>query len=976
MKKTILLVEDNAVTRKLVRFTLENKGYAVLEASTGKLALELLDRQRPDLVLQDLVLPDIDGFELAAQIRAHLETPRVPLLAFTGFVSRLDEARLSAVGFDDLLVKPMEPSRLVKVIQSYLPDSSPGVASFGAGRRIIVADDDAIQLKLAAYRLGLLGFEVVTAADGREALDHAAATSPAAIVSDIMMPRLDGFQLCMEARQDASLRTLPVILMTSSYVDDTDRDLARRAGADAFVLRTPDLREVIDALRSALEHPVTVGALPARAHPRGLHADHVQRVIRQLERQLALNTGMAQRCALLASELAILSGISNALSSGSNLDTALDEVLAAFFDAAGVSTGALFIFDGDRASARAFGLATRWERREFEGFFGELDELRSLLAPGAPLSLPLEEGRLERTHEALARVGARAALVLPVSHRQRCLGALLISSNGTPITSEDRVTFGVGVASQIAQGIALSRAFDEKAVAERKAVERAALRDAMMASMSDGVAVSDEVGNFLFWNSAADSIMRLGPTNGGPERWIQHYGLFGPDKTTPVPLDDVPLVRALRGESVDRQELFVRHAEAPEGVWLSVNARPLVVGTQRRGAVAVFRDVTAEKATAERLAVSDRMASVGTLAAGVAHEINNPLASIIANVHLAVQDVAHFEKSAGTSAELEQLRDELRDAAESADRIRNIVRDLRVFSRSEEDTTGPVDVHRVMESTLRMAWNEIRHRARLVRNYGKVWPVEASESRLGQVFLNIVVNAAQAIPEGYSESNEIRISTDTREDGHVVIEITDTGPGIPPEVLGRLFTPFFTTKPRGMGIGLGLSISHQIVTMFGGSIEVQSEVGKGTTFRVALPPARSEEATRAPAVARVEGARRRGKVLVVDDEPMIVKAVKRTLSAEHDVVTVESAEHALALLRAGERFDVIFCDLMMPQITGMELHAQLVRADQDLADKMIFLTGGAFTAAAKAFLAAVPNLRIDKPFDLLQLRALVNDRVR
>ncbi len=176
-------------------------------------------------------------------------------------------------------------------------------------------------------------------------------------------------------------------------------------------------------------------------------------------------------------------------------------------------------------------------------------------------------------------------------------------------------------------------------------------------------------------------------------------------------------------------------------------------------------------------------------------------------------------------------------AREAARRVRQIVRDLRIFSRSEVDATGPVDLTAVLESTLRMAWNEIRHRARLVKDFEAVPAVEGNESRLGQVFLNLIVNAAQAIPEGRAESNQIRVRLAQAQSGQVEVAITDTGPGIPPEVLQRLFTPFFTTKPPGVGTGLGLSICHKIITSIGGSIEVDTEVGRGTTFRVLLRPA-------------------------------------------------------------------------------------------------------------------------------------------
>jgi CheY-like chemotaxis protein len=254
--------------------------------------------------------------------------------------------------------------------------------------------------------------------------------------------------------------------------------------------------------------------------------------------------------------------------------------------------------------------------------------------------------------------------------------------------------------------------------------------------------------------------------------------------------------------------------------------------------------------------------------------------------------------------------------------------------------------------------------------------VQASEARLGQVFLNLVVNAAQAISEGSAEGNEICISTFMEPGGRVIIEIADTGPGMPREVLSRLFTPFFTTKPVGVGTGLGLSICQRIISSFGGSIEVTSEVGKGTTFRVALLPSSNAVSERVPEVTLDVPVGRRGRVLVIDDEPMIGKAIERTLFDEHEVVALASAGEALERIRDGERFDLILCDLMMPQMTGMDLHAGLARVSSEEAAKMIFLTGGAFTPGARNFLDTTPNQWIEKPFDIRKLRALINERIR
>jgi signal transduction histidine kinase len=383
--------------------------------------------------------------------------------------------------------------------------------------------------------------------------------------------------------------------------------------------------------------------------------------------------------------------------------------------------------------------------------------------------------------------------------------------------------------------------------------------------------------------------------------------------------------------------------------------------------VSIFRDMTERNEMHARLLLADRMASVGMLAAGVAHEINNPLAYITTNLDFAIQKLPRDTQSL-------EIGDALREAREGARRVQQIVRDLKTFSRGQDDRCEPVDVRRVIEASINMAWNEIRHRARLVKDYGPVPMVEATEGRLGQVFLNLLVNAAQAIPAGQADLHEIRVCTRTAPDGRAVIEIRDSGAGIAPEVRGRLFEPFFTTKPPGIGTGLGLTICQRIVTSFGGEITVESEVGRGSTFRVTLP-ASVERATAAPPPPESQRPVRRGRILVIDDEPLIAAVIRRAL-AEHEVLAVTDGRAALARMEAGERFDVILCDLMMPNLSGMEVYAELLRIARDQAERVIFVTGGAFSAQAQAFLERVPNIRVDKPFDSQALRTLVNNYLR
>jgi len=405
------------------------------------------------------------------------------------------------------------------------------------------------------------------------------------------------------------------------------------------------------------------------------------------------------------------------------------------------------------------------------------------------------------------------------------------------------------------------------------------------------------------------------------------------------------------------------------------------------------RDVTERKQMQVRLLQADRMVSVGTLAAGVAHEINNPLAYMLANLEHVTRrklpqiageldrlgDVEIGEGApqvASVRRLLAEVGEMLEIAREGADRVRTIVRDLKTFSRADEERRGPVDVHRVLDASINMAWNEIRHSAILHRDYGQVPPVDANESRLGQVFLNLLVNAAQAIPAGHATENEIRVRTSTDPSGDVRVEISDSGCGIAPEAVARIFDPFYTTKPEGVGTGLGLWICQGIVTGLGGAITVDSTIGRGTTFTLTLPP-QHEPSEEVEGAAELPPVTRRGRVLVVDDEPAIARALRLGLADEHDVAIAASGREALAVLLGtdGGPFDVILCDLMMPDLGGIELYEQLHAERPELADRVVFVTGGAFTPQAREFMDRAGVPRLEKPFEIDRVRALVRARV-
>jgi PAS domain S-box-containing protein len=499
-----------------------------------------------------------------------------------------------------------------------------------------------------------------------------------------------------------------------------------------------------------------------------------------------------------------------------------------------------------------------------------------------------------------------------------------------------------------------------------------ALLGLVLDGLAEAVLVADRECRILLANQSAREMLGIDLQETPLQAWISALSMRHADGT-PFETKELPILRAVQGERADDIEMVIRSAADGSERQLSATARPLV-GLDGRlwGGVAVLRDVSVQRRHEAQLIISDRMASVGSLAAGVTHEINNPLAAVLANVELAIVDARSLPANRTT----ERLIEELSDAQEAANRVREIVRDLKLFSRSEEERHGPVDAREVLESALRMAWNEIRHRARLVRSFEDVPPVYGNDARLGQVFLNLLVNAAQAIPDGRAQSNEIRVAL-RRVGERVLVEIADTGTGMSDEVLREVFTPFFTTKPLGVGTGVGLPVCQRIVSALGGQIAVESKLGVGSTFRVLLPTAQMVTSP-APPSQRPPSIRpsRRGRVLVVDDEPMVALAVRRTLETLHDVSIVNRAQDAIEMLRAGERFDVIFCDVMMPNVTGIDFYKEVGDLAPSELDKIVFLTGGAFASQARQFLETIPNMRVDKPFTPDELRRLVRARVQ
>lgn len=646
----------------------------------------------------------------------------------------------------------------------------------------------------------------------------------------------------------------------------------------------------------------------------------------------------------------------------SDLETSIPRILEADARALGVERVSFWSLAPDRSFIRCEKLfcLSRSESssggelraQDFPSYFRALLDNRVIVADDA-----LTDPRTCEFREPYFRQhGITSLLDVPVWQRGRLAGVLCHEHVGQRRAwREFEADFAVSMGGMISAGF--------EGHQRRHAETRYEL---LTAAMNDLVWDWDLRTDEIEWTDAVYNVLRF------PRGQVKASLAWWKENVHP---EDLPRIMqgldeyVKRGAGLWRAEYRFRRGD---GSWAIIEDRGVIErladGSPRR-MVGAMVDVSEQRRMQQRLSLADRMASVGTLAAGIAHEINNPLTYVAANLHSTLRMVEQ-------SAPHQRMREALEEAEQGVQRVQAIVRDLKTFSRPDEVELGPVDVRAVIESSLNIAHNALIHRARVRREHGDIPPVKGNAARLGQVLLNLLMNAVQALPEASAEEHEIAVrSTFAR--GKVVIEVRDTGVGIPPENLHRVFDPFFTTKAVGVGTGLGLGICHTIISEMGGSLILENNADRGVLARVELNPASPRTPPKGcPGLAgRASTPLRRGRVLVIDDLPNVGTSMKRLLEDEHDVDVFTDCRSALAAVERGERWDLVLCDLMMPQMSGMDFVRRLQQLAPELVSRVGIMTGGAFTPEARRFMAEWPHLRLEKPYRPEQLIALVRRMV-
>jgi PAS domain S-box-containing protein len=1084
----VLVVEDNPVTRQMIRATLVAAGYEVIEAADGRTAIAEVEREPPALVLQDLLLPDISGVQLSEKLRALPGAKRLPIIALTGFLQAEEEAQALAAGFTEYLVKPIEPVRLLEVVRAYVGDPRAGVqaaeavASGGSagGRRILVVDDDESQLALTRLHLTRLGYAVQTARDGVEALEMARAAPPEAILSDVLMPRLDGFKLCRAIRQDPGLRHIPVVLQSNHYAEDADREMARGVGANAYVIRTATMQTAAAALRDAL---ATTEPPPLDAAVNPDQSDYSDRIVRILERQAGQNTELLQRTTLQGAALAVLGSTADALARREPVEGLLEDLLYRCIDVAGVSVGVFYLSAAGAFTAHVAAGSGSDARVEAEACFGHPELLQRVLDGQTPQALPAAGAAIEpATADFLERLRQKRCLLVPVLFREEGLGVLLLASNSRDLAAPEWIGFGRVVSGQIGQAIMLSRAFEQLQASQQRL-------ETVIDSALDAVITMDASGRISGWNRRAETIfgwsvaeaigrslvetiipvslrdrhaegLRRFLSSGEGSilgRPIEITAMHRTGREFPVELtvtaarlNDTWLFtgfvrditerkraeEALR-ESAERHRALVDHTfdgfvisdrgvvleanrgfaqifgyaveevigksllmfVAPESreaiqqrlesgtegqfealgmrkdgrkIQLETHARSYRHGDRPLRLTAV-RDVTERRQLEQQFRQAQKMEAVGRLAGGVAHDFNNLLTVITSYTQILLEDLGGDEAKRADLLEIQK-------AAHGAATLTN---QLLAFSRQQVLEPRVLNLNTIVAGAEKMLQRLIGEDIDLVTALATdLGAVRADPGQVEQVIFNLAVNARDAMPHGGKitlETTNVDVDVEYAQQHapvttgqFVLLSMSDTGVGMDADTQSRIFEPFFSTKEKGKGTGLGLATVYGIVKQSGGFIWVYSEPGQGATFKIYLP--RVDEPVSPPAPSRpLATAGGTETILIAEDAPGVRGVVHEVLKRQgYTVLASPDGKSALALA-AGHSgpIHLLITDVIMPEMSGRQLADRMREIRPDV--KVLFVSGYTDDAIVRHGILEPGIAFLQKPFSPTALARKVRE---
>jgi PAS domain S-box-containing protein len=996
MKPTILLVEDNEQNLYLATFLLTKYGFEVVQARTGPEGIDLARRVRPAIVLLDIELPLANGYAVARELRKDPALAAAAIIAVTSHAMAGDRAKSIEAGCTDYIEKPINPDTFVAQVVRHLPCKAKAEA-----KRVLVVDDNAQNRHFLDALLTAYGYGVVQATDGAEALEEARRQPPDLIITDLLMPTMDGYALCRRCKEDDDLKHIPLIVYTSTYTSQADAKLALSLGADRFLIKPLEPDDLVRVIREVLATPRKGRRAPAPklAKETEYLRQYNEVLVHRLEHKLE---------ELQSANLALTAEVAERIKAEDNADhiSHLYAVLSEAGEAVARVRDRRHLFEDACRIAVTTGEFTMAWVALVNRQTGQIENAANHGTPPGPVSqacpctsfpqqapcpigVALRENRVVLAYDIqsdptmecwrawAAQCGYRSMAALPLCQEGETLGVLALYAEQTGFFDEPRARLLRKLADSLSFALDFLKRQEDRTAANEALVRSQERYKALVESVTDYIyTMRIEDGRAAETTHSAGSIAVTGYT---PEEYLADLNLW----LRMVPPEDRDAVaaqaeRLLTGQPVGPLEHRILHKNG-EIRWIR-NTPVLCYDVHGRtvGYDGLVQDITEQRKLQEQLIQAQKMEAVGLLAGGIAHDFRNQLTVIMGYGEMLVRRGLVRGKA------MENVQQILKAAARSAE----LSSQLLAFSRQQELHPEVANVNEMIAGLPRLLGPLVGEDVHLsVTTSEALGNVRIDRGQFQQTLMNLVVNARDAMPRGGRitvETSNVMLDEDfvrhhmgAAPGPHIAVSVTDTGLGMDEGTLKKCFDPFFTTKPVGQGTGLGLSMVYGFVKQSSGYISVESQPERGSTFRLYLPQV-TDEARRPAAPGDVADRLPRGKetILLVEDEADVRHLVSSTLrECGYTVLEAAGAEAALPLSDAYEgTIDLLVSDVVMPGINGPELAAQfLARRPRT---PVLYLSGYARKALANRGVIHTEVNLLRKPVRASDLARTVQELLR
>lgn len=988
----ILIVEDSPTQAEELKYLLEKHNYTVLTASDGKKALALLKQHRPAVIVSDIVMPEMDGYQFCRHVKMNEELKNIPVILLTALSGPEDVIKGLECGADNFITKPYNEEYLTTRIQYLLAkerlheqdDSQVGLTIHFGKKKYFISSNrlQIFNLFLSTYETAVYkNIELTKAQDEmrelNKHLEDKVRERTAELTAEVQERKRTQEQIVRLNTVLHALRNVNQLITKENdrgkLLEGACDNLTKTRGySSAWIALFDDAGKLLFTTESGLGKAflpmlkrLQRGELTECGH-RAMGQPGLL-IIRDASNECAdcpLATKHDKKI-VIAAQLEYGTKTCGILAVSLPSDFPLDMEEQSLFQELvdDIAFGLYKIEMEERSKQAEHALQKRY--KELNCLYNissltalpgiSLDELLNRIVTLIPQAWRFSEiteacivleGKAFKTARFHETSWMQASNIIvdgkTVGQVELCYLEERQASDEGPFLKEERLLLNA-IAERLGNLITRMRAREALRESEEK-------YHTLFETSVDGILIADlETRQFLYANP---SICRM---LGYTEEELRTMGV-----ATIHPKEDLQRVGAefeaqARGDKTLAMDIPCLKKDGTI-VYADINTVKITIDG-RNCNVGSFRDTTERKQVEQQALVTAKLASVGELVAGVAHEINNPLTGVIGYAQLLAdrQDVP------------QSVKEDLQKIYEESQRTVKIVQNLLRFARQYKPEKSLVDINELIERTLELEAYKLRtSNVGLSTKLATDIPlILADYNQLQQVLLNIMSNAQQAMAET-KRKGKIMVTTGVIED-YVRISVADNGPGISPDNVTKIFDPFFTTKPVGSGSGLGLSVCHGIITEHSGNIYAESTPGKGTIFIIELPIATGEPAVIKEEPVKKKGQRPRrgviGKILIVEDEPAIRTVLTRNLSAMgYQVNAISDGKDALSKL-TNNVYKLLLLDLKMPGMSGRELYEVMKEKHPNSANRIVFITGDVMTADTHDFLVSTGRSYLIKPFD-------------